>query len=171
MKRSQVISMDFIMTFVIYMFAISVFFLVMKDSAALKEKASLDVSAELLFSRLDQVYNEADFLDGYTVNKDAVDGWNAQEAYDFIFRDFDDSAAFKRTDYCIYLDNRTYNESKYLLKLRAWDDKSYDNYLIDLEGEPHCSSSKKIESIVLSRPVLYGKDIMNLKILICAEKR
>jgi hypothetical protein len=37
-------------------------------------------------------------------------------------------------------------------------------------AKPHCNNTMDSESIVLTKPVLYGSEIADLKVLICAKK-
>ena len=60
--KAQIISMDFIITFTLYMFALSGFFFLLKDEIFHRED-SLDIQGELLLSRLDNFYLQYDFLD------------------------------------------------------------------------------------------------------------
>lgn len=191
MKKSQVISMDFVMTFVVYLFALSVFFFFMKNAFSYGDD-KLDVSAELVFGRLDQTYAEGyDFLEGMTIDVQKLDSfltanYRPKSLYDFVFRDFENSAYFVRTDYCIFIENRTPGKSEIVANFAAYSSSAPGDYNITIVGDVKCGTNptlvydvidmncdrtKKIEAIVLRKPVLYGKDLMSLNILICAEKR
>ena len=189
MKKSQVISMDFIMTFVVYLFALSVFFFSLRNVIS-SDNAGLDVSGELLFDRIDQIYDdEFDFLDNSKLYLDKFDDFFSQDStivYNYIFKDFENIALFKRIDYCVYLVNKTANSI-----FRNYNVNSQDNYpilLVEKENpdaggfpcgtnpplpypthRPDCPG--KAESIVLTKSVVHNNAIIDLKLFICAEKR
>jgi len=187
MKKSQIISMDFIMTFVIYIFALSVFFFALKNAFSYNT-IDLDVSSELLFSRLDQVYNkDYDFFEGSKIDKEKLDifltgNYNPEELYDFVFKDFENPNLFQRIDFCIYIENRTADRRIIVRNFAAYDKQ--EDYPLMLAGSIcgnesmrsytnpiiRCNSNN-VESIVLSKPVLFGNEIMALKVLICAKRR
>jgi hypothetical protein len=190
MKKSQIISMDFIMTFVVYVFALSVFFFAMQN-ALLYDSPTLDVPSELLFSRLYNTYTSAyDFLDGSKVDDIKLDNllaaYNPNKGYEFFFKDFEDAALFQKIDYCIYLEDKTAVGTQVLINFAAYTNSSKAPYSIYITGnvlcgtenkrlytnaKPHCNSTLASESIVLTKPVLYGRELINLKVLICAKKR
>jgi hypothetical protein len=195
MKKSQVISMDFIMTFVVYAFALSIFFFALKG--AITDESSLDVQGELLFSRMGEIYDgEVNFLDGSRVSEAKFDEFFSQNqpiddsplnwAYVTMFKDFENHA-YKRIDYCVYIEENTGVIIKYFgagkLEDYAIDignykcvDKTLDGNPYDFppNTKPHCDSAKKAEVLLLSKPVLYmtdtGNRIATLKVLICAQK-
>ncbi|MBN2368611.1 hypothetical protein JXC34_06325 [Candidatus Woesearchaeota archaeon] len=195
MAKSQVISMDFIMAFVIYLFALSFFFFSMQGILATGASASLDVPSELMFGKLEIVENEDyDFLDSSKVD-DAkltkfMEDFNPRKTYDFFFVDFEDFRQFTRIDYCVYLERINENSTDILRNVAASKDHPSQDYSIMVTPEfkcgqqekmlyqgiankeyPRCSPSSKSESVVLTKPVLYKGEIVNLKVLICAEKR
>ncbi len=180
--KSQIISMDFIMTFVVYIFALSVFFFALGDALPVND-ADLDVQADLLFNKLAEINESVDFLDNSKIKNLELGKYftkyNYDSGYRHIFRDFN-NPAFTRTDYCIYLeDPRTGLSTR---NVAAGLQEGYTIYFDDTNkcGEvinkvytmqPYCAKNIKTESIVLTKPVLYNGQITNLKILICAEKR
>jgi hypothetical protein len=180
MKKAQIISMDFIMTFVVYIFALSVFFFGLGDALPVSDP-DLDVQADLLFNKLAEIDENVDFLDHSKINNVKLaqfsTTYNYDDGYNFIFRDFD-NPAFIRTDYCIYLENPRTNII--LENVAAGVEEGYTIYFTDTQKcgqytgnnrQPYCSNDIKAESIVLTKPVLYNGEITYLKILICAEKR
>ena len=177
MKRAQVISMDFVMTFAIYLLALSVFFFALKGNFT--DSTSLDVNAELIFNKLTNAYDlETDILDGAKVsNLDQFQGvgYDPHDGYRIFFRDFE-SANFKKIDYCVFLQDK----EDIVFHFEAYkDDFSLSDYSIFLGGskcgeDPMFRSSvtpscKAEESIILEKPVLYDGKIMKLKVLACAE--
>ena len=187
--KSQIISMDFIMTFVVYLFALSVFFFSLRNVLSSND-AGLDVSGELLFNRIDQIYdNEYDFLDNSKLDITKFDTFfslDNKQVYDYLFKDFENPAFFTRIDYCVYLVDKTDNSI-----FRNYNVNNQDDYPILLVDKfnsgagafpcgtnpplpypshrPDCPG--KAESIVLTKPVLHNNAIIDLKVFICAEKR
>ncbi len=111
MKKAQIFSMDFVLTFVAYMLAVSVFLLAV-EHYFFSESNTLEVDSEYLFDRIENTHDDRySFLDGarITVNfDDAVfddyfygDTYNGQEVYGLFFNSTPN--AFRRVDYCIYL--------------------------------------------------------------------
>ena len=186
--KSQVISMDFIMTFVVYLFALSVFFFSLRNVIS-SDNAGLDVSGELLFDKIDQTYDdEYDFLDNSKLDLDKFDNFFSQDSkivYNYLFKDFENIALFERIDYCIYLVDKNDNAI-----FRNYVASKDDNSVIILEDTFNAAASLpcgdvtdghyttkipdcpgKAESIVLTKPVINNYDIIDLKVFICAEKR
>ncbi len=193
MKKAQVVSMDFIMTFVVYIFALSLFFFALKTSVSYSQ-VDLDIQAELVFNRLDQIYvDEYDFLDGAKVNKTKLDNYlnNLKDPlsyYDFVFKDFENSAYFEKMYYCVYLENSTGINKRILRNFAAYSrfdtgdiaEKYPATFPSNVKcgvtpfqiysSAPECNN-KNMEAVVLSKPVLYDQEIINLKVLICAKRR
>jgi hypothetical protein len=194
MKKAQIVSMDFIMTFVVYLFALAVFFFAMKNAVSYTT-TDLDVSADVLFNRIDQTYFEPyDFMDGSKINSEHLDDflrdrYTPESMYDFVFKDFENSGTFSRIDYCIYLENKTENKREIIRNFAAYslwsknqgssvvfsgnilcadDIDEADNLYLNFN--PRCKGAN-IESIILTKPVLYGKDIIDMKVLVCAKRR
>jgi hypothetical protein len=184
MRRAQLVSMDFIIAFVVFIFALSFFFSIMKSTLSY-ENISLTAPAELIFSRMEQNYDEElDFLDGPIIDKDKFERYilqnDANEIYSFIFRDFDNPSSFRKMEYCVFIENKTPEKREILRNFAAY---SGDDYFISIGNDlcgtnpnrrytnvlPHCDFGE--EALLLSKPVLYNKDIMNLRILVCAKKR
>ena len=175
--------MDFIITFTLYMFALSGFFFLLKDEIFHRE-ASLDIPGELLLSRLDNFYLPYDFLDRSRVDSVALDNFiltyhpmqpqTQNKAYKYIFKDFE-NPGYSRIDYCVYLQNSNNDVLKFFA---AGKQNDYPIYLTDTikcdgsgsvnNAQPYCGSST-FDAIVLTKPVLYENSIVNLKILICAQ--
>jgi hypothetical protein len=180
--------MDFIIAFVIFIFALAFFFSVLRTSLSY-ENISLNAPSELIFSRMDQIYVEDyDFLDGSVIDieklDDFVEKYTPNQIYGLIFRDFDNPSYFRTMEYCVFIENKTPEKSEIIKNFAVYTGESS---LISFEdngnpyscGEdnykrysklPHCDI-KEAEALLLSKPVLYNKDIMNLKVLICAIKR
>lgn len=189
MRKSQVISMDFIMSFVVFIFAVSVFLFALKSDISVRQN-SLDAPAELIFSRLDQIYDENyDFLDGSRINSAKLEALKASydknRLYDFLFQDFEDFLQFKKMEYCIFIMDYTQTGGIRVSSHFAAYSSQKPNYEISFVnidsvicGQapqiqtvlPKCTN-KKAEAITLTKPVLYGNDIVDLKVLICAERR
>lgn len=184
MGRSQLVSMDFIIAFVVFMFALSFFFSTLGNVSSY-EDINLDAPAELLFSRIDQLYDEDyDFLDGSIIDTNKLDSYidakTSEEIYDFIFRDFDDPNRFKKIDYCVFIENRSTQNSRIIRNFAASAGGNYSISLGDFDcGEfkyliftgilPRCDRGE--EALTIMKPVLYKQDIMNLRVLLCAERR
>ena len=178
-NKAQVISMDFVMTFGIYIFALSVFFFALKGNFS--DNTSLDVNAELIFNKLTNAYDlETDILDGAKISN--LDQFEAEpyKSYDVFFRDFE-SVNFDKIDYCVFLQDNTgivYHFAAYK-NIFEEDSDNADAYSIYL-GATKCGigsmsrsgvspSCKGKESIVIEKPVLYEGNIMKLKVLVCAD--
>jgi len=188
--KAQVISMDFIMTFVVFLFSLSVFLFLLDDSLSFKD-SSLDVSSELIFTKLEQIYDEeVDFIDNSKIDRPKLIEFIDQNqigltknyrAYDLLFKEFEDPFEFNRIDYCVYLERKQENDKIVLNNFAAGKADGYSIYIDSdhnctatgtyINAKPDCIDSKKTESIVLTKPVLYQGYIVNLKVLICAQKR
>lgn len=191
-QKSQMISMDFVMTFVVYLFALSVFFFFIKNTFSYTSD-KLDASADLIFDRLDQTYSEnLDFLDGSRIDKSKLAGfleetnYDPELLYDLVFRDFENPGYFDAINYCIYIENRSGTNNQVIANFAAFSAASEDDYNITITGNtkcgtnptlvydntlPKCDRSKRVDAIVIKKPVLYGRDIMSLNIYICAKQR
>ncbi len=175
------------MTFIVYLFALSVFFFSLRNVIS-TDDSGLDVSGELLFDRIDQIYDEEyDFLDNAKLDLTKFDYFfslDSIDVYNYLFKDFENIALFTKIDYCVYLVDRAGTI------IRNYKVNSQDNYpilLVEKDTElpavacgtnpplqypnhrPDCPG--KTESIVLSKPVLHNYEIYDLKVFICAEKR
>jgi len=177
--KAQIISMDFVMTFAIYIFALSIFFFAITGNFS--DSTNLDLNAELIFNKLANAPNlETDILDGAKIINLEDFGGDSYKSYNVFFRDFE-NPKFKKIDYCVFL----HNETNILFHFSAYK-KIYDNDEENLEeypiflGETKCGegamkrsnvkpSCKAKESIILEKPVLYEGEIMKLKVLVCAE--
>ena len=109
--------MDFVMAFVVYIFALSVFFFALRNVSALKADHELDVQGELLFARLDETIDaQYDFLGGARVDGEKLDQYihdltpiapmSFSGIYNYTFRDFELPEKFSRIDFCIYLEKK-----------------------------------------------------------------
>ncbi len=176
------------MTFVVYLFALSVFFFSLRNVIS-SDNACLDVSGELMFDRIDQIYDdEYDFLDNSKLDIDKFNNFflnqGSTEVYNYLFKDFENIALFERIDYCVYLIDtnnaifRNYVASKDDNPVILLEDtfnppatvfcgEITDGYfttkILDCPG--------KAESIVLTKSVIHNNAIIDLKVFICAEKR
>ena len=194
-KKSQVISMDFIMTFVMYLFAISIFFFALKDALAGEPKLSVKpetvfskfTGSELLFNKLSNVYDEDyGFLESSTISSNfntLMTKYEPMVGYELYFKDFD-NPAFLKIDYCIFLEEISGQNKKVLRNFAAWEDTSHEYSAQIMQGvecgtdydmqytnaKPSCSS-RDTDSLLLAKPVLYSGKIVHLKVLMCAEKR
>jgi hypothetical protein len=185
LRKAQIISMDFILTFVLYLFALSVFFFAINDSY-FSTNRELDVNSEILFSKISNIYNEYSFLDDSKVMSVSkfdifLAGYNPLIAYEHYFQSFE-STAFSDIDYCIYLQNG----SDIIRNFEVYSKNSQDYSIIILNdaiiGEIPCGTNKVLtyedaipycksdESIVVSKPVLFEQDIVQLKVLMCGER-
>ena len=162
------------MTFMVYMFALSIFFFMLKSSFI--DSTNLDVNAELLFLKLEN--SNQSFLQGAVIDKNEfhayIVNYDPYTAYEF-FRDFD-NLAYSNINYCVFLERNSE-----IIKNFAAFKIEYENYIYFDSfkcGEypnqiyfknPNCNNPKA-DSIILSKPVLYDQEIIKLKVLICAEK-
>jgi len=175
MKRAQLISMDFVLTMVVYIAALSVFFFSIKETTGYND-SYLDIQPELAYGRMDEIDDEIDFLDGSVVHKDKllvfIDSFarvnpitKHHYAYDLFFADFEDPRNYKNIDYCVYLQD----ETGYYRRFEAGIAEGYSDRIICLDGIPACRS-RKTDSIKLRRPVLYENKIVDLNILACGTR-
>lgn len=170
------------MTFVVYIFTISVFFFALKNNVAYEIK-NVKIQTEFFFDRLDQIYDkDYDFLDGVKIDEDKLNAFlesqysNPNVVYDFVFRDLE-IHYFKKMMYCVFIENKN---NKVIKNFAA---SNYENtiYFLDLNNtKNYCGSNKdKIytsypkcntkEAIMLSKPVLYKNSLHKLNLLLCAE--
>ena len=186
------ISMDFIITFTIYMLALSFFFFSIKNSFG-GSNPGLDVSTELVFNKIDNVYNEDYvFLDNSKMTEekysDFISGYNEDTAYKVYFKEFEKPYIYRKIDYCIFIENKTdtgievigsfsaSNFSTYNITFFNQDTGNNDRcgspgrYYYDYKSRPECNIVKA-DVVVVSKPILYDRDIMNLRIMMCAERR
>jgi hypothetical protein len=141
--KGQAISMDFIMTFVIYLFALSIFFFGMKDNI---DQKTFDVDSELIMDKVSQQY-----VKGIKVNS-----LIKKEMYKDL-----------GADACIYLSN-----GNQILAQFSTYEKTNQAFFGDepcVSGPvfnvlPHCQSKN---SILLTKPVIYNRRIVNLGVLLC----
>lgn len=180
-SKAQIISMDFILTFVIYLFAISVFFFAISESYFSKE-TELDVNADLIFSKLSNVYDEDySFLKHSKIKLEFIEFLKESSSpkYDFLvgyekyFQTFE-NPLFAKLDYCIYLQNG----SDIIVNFPAYK----TDYSIFMVNDFECGRNPTLvytdiipecrndESVVVSKPVLYKQDIVELKVLVCGEE-
>ena len=180
MKKAQAISMDFVMAFVIYLIVLTLFFVSLNNAFSTENKG-LDVPFELLMSRIDQIYSNDDFLRRSEINPGKFDtyfySYSKESVYDFIFKDFENSQ-YKHMDYCILIQDE---KNRVLRNYPAGKRNSTiiitgnvpcgTNPRLDYENAtPQCTESIVLDSLVLSKPVLFGTKFAILKLLICAEK-
>lgn len=180
-KQSQIISIDFILTFVVYIFALSLFFFYVEDSVA--QINYLDLNAELIFSKLDNIFdNEYSFLDGSKIVQieNVLSGYDEVTAYSLYFKEFENQQQFRKIDYCIFIQNKTSSGIQIMKNFAAHNEYSENSifFFLDKCGQtnmiyetlPYCNITRS-DSIIISKPVLYKNQIMDLKVLACAEKR
>ena len=191
-KKSQIISMDFILAFLGYTVALAFFFFYLTNALGLNQEATLNVPAELLFNRLDQAGNEeVDFLEGAKIDGEKLDyfldNYDYSQAYELWFKDFENPAFYSNEDYCVYLEKVEQGHRSILRNFGAGSREEYtaimgrydsntlfcgaNKTLIFENFIPFCDRTKKTDSLLLTKPVLYRGDIVNLKVLICAQKR
>ena len=176
-NRAQIISMDFVMTFAVYIFVLSIFFFALKGNFT--DTTNLDINAELIFNKLTNAYDlKTDILEGAKlVNFDAfLDTYDPHTGYDIFFKDFE-SPNFKKTDYCVFLQDDTDVVMHFAAYREDFNAGDYMIYLSDtikcgsipgpvLNAVPNCNVK---ESVVIEKPILYNHKIMKLKVLVCAE--
>jgi len=180
--KSQVISMDFVLTFIIYMLALSIFFVLVRDSMV--RENSLEYSRELIIEKFEQTPAQT-FLKNSKLDLDKLDEFIAQynydEAYQIFFKDFE-STKYNRIDYCIYLQKSTHNSTQIIRNFAAGKKLDYpiimgtygktvyycgqNSTFIFENTYPYCN---KKEVMVLTKPVIVKNEIINLKIMSCAE--
>jgi hypothetical protein len=107
-KKAQIISMDFILTFVVYLFAVSIFFFGIQETYFSKQP-ELDINSDLMFAKLSNVYDDYSFLENSKIITDFdsfIDAYDPETSYEKYFQSFE-SPLFKKIDYCIYLQDET----------------------------------------------------------------
>jgi len=185
-KKGQIISMDFILTFVVYIFALSIFFFALKD--VFYDASNLDLNSELMFNKISNVYNEYGFIKNIRVDSDILldlkNNWNATDSYNWYFKDFE-NPKFSRMDYCIFLTNETGSSIEVLFNFDSWQEyRGEYSIFFEVGGVPNECGKNKVykyenypkctipnaESIILKKPVLYKHEIVTLNILVCADK-
>ncbi|MBN2423294.1 hypothetical protein JXB41_08785 [Candidatus Woesearchaeota archaeon] len=73
MKKSQIISMDLVLGFIIYMIALSVFFYALGGIPFLKQRKTLNIEADFVFSNIENIQNNRiNFLENYEVNENKL---------------------------------------------------------------------------------------------------
>ena len=178
--------MDFTMSFLIYIFVLSLFFYALLNTLT-TQSSDLDIPAELLFNRVENIYNEdIDFLDGSIVDKSKLDNfissYNQEERYNLTFREFH-NPEFSRTDFCIFLEETKEGDkiihdyfaaglmNEYSIYFEnAPDPDVMCNAIGSLNDNVLPNCPKNSESILLSKPVYYDNKIVNLKVYICSQK-
>lgn len=187
MKKAQIISMDFVMTFVVYILALSLFFFLLKDNFSSQSELNLD--SEIVFGALTNVYDlDYNFLDSSKINDNfatLLNNYEGSKAYELYFKQYEEPGFFSRMDYCIYLEKF---DGRIIKNFEAFRMEKEDDYAIlffDSAGDEYkCGQEKhdeyltrpkcvepNAESIVLSKPVLYDDEIVNLNVFVCAKKR
>ena len=152
--KGQAISMDFIMTFVIYLFALSIFFYGIKENI---EEKSFDVDAELILDKVSQLY----------VNGVRVTTLTPKEG---LYNDLGaDTCIFLKTGNKIHEHFASFDKSNTANQNPAFfksgtDEISCEGSAVDFIGKPMCKSKN---SILLTKPVLYNKQIAQLGVLLC----
>ncbi len=175
--------MDFIMTFMVYMFVLSIFFIGLKSNYS--DSSNLNINAELLFNRLSNVYDpDYSFLSASKVNVARFDvllnNYDPNKGYELFFKDFE-TTTYSKIDYCVYLENNT----EIIKNFAAWSEhRTIEEYSVFINSAK-CGSNKNLvypeavvscqdprsDSLILSKPVLFGQDIIKLSVVICAEKK
>ena len=175
--KSQIISMDFILSFLIYALAISIFFWFLQTN--IPNDLSY-LNSELLYERLDEA---SDFLDGARIDKQKLDSFIIENNYEMaysLFKDFE-NPFFKRTDYCIFVENIS---KKIMVNFGAGREEGFSIIIGSSGGIPiKCGTNpsliysqtpiceaKNAESMVFSKPVSYNGELAYLKIMVCAQK-
>jgi hypothetical protein len=189
--KAQIISMDFITGAVMYIVVISFFFFSLKESYFSKS-ADLDMQADMLFTKLENVYDpDYVFVNASRFDEEFIyyleDGYDASEAYMLYFKEYE-NPRFTDMEYCIVLSNMTdAGTEEILLNFPAWNPDKAGKYSITMQDGFNCGADPvrlgspppftvlprcdtMTHSIMLSKPVLYQKDIMMLKVLVCARE-
>jgi len=143
----------------------------------------LDLNSELIFSKLDNVIDKDYlFLDGSKIVQieNVLSGYDEIIAYDVYFKEYENQQQFRKIDYCIFIQNKTSTGIQVMKNFAAHSENSLNSiyFFLDKCGDtntiyeilPHCNITKS-DSIIISKPVLYKNQIMDLKVLACAEKR
>ncbi len=174
-KKSQIISMDFIMTFLVYIFSLAIFFSLI--SSSFFDRIWLTSNTAVIFSRIENDY-EQNFLRGPVIDKAALDSFlssaNASEKYS-LFKGLENKA-YSNINYCIYLKNHSQIIRNFAAYSNGYENmiflnsaKCGTNPTLVYDVEPECKIPNS-DSIVLEKPVLFGRDIVKLKVLVCAKK-
>ena len=173
--------MDFILTFVVYLFAISVFFFAINESY-FSNQIDLDINSELMFSKLSNIYDDYSFLKNSKVISDFdifLSSYDPIIAYEKYFQSFD-NLVFNDVDYCIYLEKG--NEIIRNFEVYSEDLEDYSIVFTDTPFESLCGANptqlytdikpycKLDESIMLTKPVLFQGEVVNLRIIACGER-
>ncbi len=193
-RKSQLISLDLIVGFIIYIIALATFFSMLSDSPILFQDKKLDVQADFVFSNfenhLSKLYGEKSFFKN---NKFVATG---TEFTDFLSIDYADSTpgdvdplndqrsivlgemstsyTIEQLDFCMFIVDR---HGKILGDLGSSD--------IDIapsipcgsgsgrNSNPKCPTPPYTNAIIMSKPVLYYTGLnyylARLKILICGD--
>jgi len=78
MRKAQLISMDLVLGFIIFLFAISVFFYAMGGISFLNKKKTLDVQADFVFNNVENLPNDRiNFLQDYKVNRQKLEQFSS----------------------------------------------------------------------------------------------
>ena len=168
--------MDFVMTFVVFIFALSIFFFSLGNSAIAPD-SGFDVSSELLFNRMEQISDkQINFLDGARINSTKLVRFivlNPTTRFEYLFSDFESRY---KTEVCVYLENKNeilkyfnaYKEPIDMIDvkpgIKCGDETGA---FVKVSNYPKCLSGS--EAIMLSKPVLYNNEIVSLKVLLCAK--
>jgi hypothetical protein len=160
MAKAQIISMDFIMAFVIFMVALSVFFFSFQSNL---KKAAFQVDPKLIFDKLINMKDpfihgaKIDGLDEYMLDYDP-------KALHDILRDTSES------NFCIFIHNGTQvlrhfpayaNENNIYFGTKACGNDKFTPFF----GTPSCKGK---DALLLTKPVIYGTEVMSLNIYACS---
>ena len=164
------------MTFVVYLFAVSIFFFAI-DEVYFSKQPELDINYDLMFSKLSNVYDEYSFLENSKIRTDFdsfLNTYDPELAYEKYFQSFE-SVAFSRIDYCIYLQNDSgiiinFNVNKtgyYPIFITGDVECGTNPSLVYTDVVPECKSD---DAVVYAKPVLFKGEIVDLKVLACGER-
>lgn len=161
MAKAQIISMDFIMAFIIFMGAISIFFYSYQSNI---RSSNFKIDPKATFSKLTNMENS--FLSGAKlVNFDEyITGYDPLTLHEIL-------KGTENANYCIYLRNDT-------KILRNFEAVESDNNIFF--GEKKCgevrftpTSEEPIcrgkEAIIITKPVVFNGGIMSLNVLACEK--
>jgi hypothetical protein len=181
-KKAQVISMDLIMTFVIYLFVLSIFLFFLGDTIGSQNNEQL--KPELILNKLNNI-----FINDYKLIKNSKiinienfeNKYDEQRSYDIFFREFDNQKVFKKIDYCLFLSKKTENGIRILKDFASYRNgtKGYSIYFNDIPcgqlnnlymGLPYCITPKS-DSVLMKKSVLFNDEIVDFNVLSCAQKR
>ena len=183
-KKAQIIGMDLVMGVSIFLIAISVFFVMIRDSNTLISDKSINDVANYIMSNVENVpttCSNCDFLEGskfIKFNFGLFAGTGYAEKKSYILGDVD-KLGFKEMIFCIYVKD-------YEGKIITYT----GNNTIELSSGKNCNSEGEInkedvnlkcpikftQSFVLSEPVFYYSNLMNerklanVNILVCANE-